>query len=356
MSVNHAAMKLGRLPAKFDKRVPEFSRYLKSALPPAPPSTKWREAVSEWGLMGNDTLGNCTAASKIHDLQLWTSNASKEATLTAADAIKFYSQTTGYIEGDPSTDQGGIMLDVLNWWLKNDLAGHKIDAYATLDFNNRANIRDAVWLLGLADIGVNLPITAQTQEDWVLTPDGLKGDGEPASWGRHDCTIVDYDENWCYIATWGIIKRASWEWVHSYCEEAYAILSKEWLKSTGNTPSGFDYESLVQDMAVLGDTSPLGGLRELTDDPVLLEFKWNDLTIDINQAAATWVVGLLATALATHGYLNDSGIQTWIGVAAAAFATWSHLTTIHKMNWTTADFVQAISDVVDIIQRSKKPH
>lgn len=354
MAVDHSTCKLGRLPAKFDTRVPEFSRYLKAALPPAPASTKWREAVSEWGVLGNDELGNCTAASKCHDIQIWTANASKEANLTTSDAIKFYSQTTGYDPNDPSTDQGGIMLDVLNWWLKHDLAGHKIDAFATLDFNNRANIRDAVWLCGLADIGVNLPIAAQTQDDWVIPPEGLKGDGEPRSWGGHDCTIVDYDENWCYIATWGIIKRASWEWVAAYTEEAYAILSKEWLKSTGKTPSGFDYNTLIRDMEALTQ-DPICKIQEATadEDPVLLDLTWHDVTISLHEAAATWALGIVATALAAYGHFDTSSYTTWLGAAGALYATWRNLTRVHRMNVSTQDLVNAAAEVIDILMRKR---
>lgn len=352
--VNHANCKLGRQPARFDSRVPEFSRYLKAALPAAPASTNWRAAVSEWNMLANDTLGDCTAASKCHAIQLWTANASKEARLTDADAIKFYSQTTGYDPNDPSTDQGGVMLDVLSWWLKHDLSGHKIDAFAALDFNSRANLRDAVWLCGLADIGVNLPIAAQTQDDWVLTSDGLKGDGEPRSWGGHDCTIVDYDENWCYIATWGIIKRASWDWIHAYTEEAYAILSREWLKSTGKTPSGFDYDTLIQDMEAF-TPDPISKIQEATpdDDPVLLDLTWKDITISLHEASATWVLGLISTALAAYGQFDTSYVSTWLGVTGALFATWAHLTRVHSMNVSTKQLVEVAAEVIDILMRKR---
>ena len=352
---DHSAYKLGRKPARFDPRIPEFGHYLTTQLPPSPPVCDWTQRVADWRMLKNDVEGDCTSAGCGHQIMGWSANASTQAAITDQDAESFYSASCGYDPSNQDTDQGGVELDVLTYWHKNGYAGHKLDAFASLDVGNRTNVKDAIWILGGVYIGVNLPISAQNQEQWQVPSQGLTGDGAPGSWGGHCVVCLGYTDQYVAFVSWGKVMTMTWDFWNSYVEEAWGLVSKEWLKANGVSPSGFKYDDLISDMKAIGST-PLDNLRDVSDDPILLEFKWNELTIDIKQAAATWVVGLLASALAAHGYINDSGLQTWAGVAAVAFATWSHLTTIHKMNWTTADFVGAISDVIDIIQRSKKQH
>jgi len=37
-------------------------------------------------------------------------------------------------------------------------------------------------------------------------------------------------------------------WFEKYCSEAYALVSKDWLKSSGIAPSGFDLAALESDL------------------------------------------------------------------------------------------------------------
>ena len=350
---DHSAMKLGRKPARFDPRVPQFARYLTARLPATPASCNWSFKVPEWKMLANDRLGDCTAAGCGHAIQTWTANASSEADITDPETISFYSETCGYDPNNPNSDGGGVELDVLSWWLKNDFAGHKLDAFAALDIGNQTNIKDAIWLTGCVYLGVNLPLSAQDQDIWDIPPEGLTGNGTPKSWGGHCVIACGYNDKGLTVITWGQPKLMTWSFYHAYVEEAWALLSKEWISASGIAPSGFLYEDLILDMAALGDTNPMDRLRDASDDPVLMEFHWRDITININQAAATWVIGLISAALATHGYLNDSTVQTWAGSAAMLFATWLHLTKIQHSNISTRQLVDAVSEIIDVLQRRK---
>jgi hypothetical protein len=45
-------------------------------------------------------------------------------------------------------------------------------------------------------------------------------------------------------------------WFEKYCSEAYALISKDWLRSNGVSPSGFDLAALERDLgAVSGQPS-----------------------------------------------------------------------------------------------------
>ena len=65
----------------------------------------------------NDSLGDCTAAGAGHIMGIWRGYAGTTIRLLPADqVIQFYSQTTGYVPGNPATDQGGDEVTVLNSW------------------------------------------------------------------------------------------------------------------------------------------------------------------------------------------------------------------------------------------------
>jgi hypothetical protein len=47
--------------------------------------------------------------------------------------------------------------------------------------------------------------------------------------------------------TWGALQKMTWSFWEAYCEEAYAILSKDYL--TGKkTPQGFSTQQLQADL------------------------------------------------------------------------------------------------------------
>ena len=51
--------------------------------------------------------------------------------------------------------------------------------------------------------------------------------------------------------TWGTVKHMTWAWFEKYCSEAYALVSKEWLKASGVSPSGFDLAALEADLKIV---------------------------------------------------------------------------------------------------------
>jgi hypothetical protein len=152
----------------------------------------------------NDVVGDCTCACAGHMIEQWTTY-SKGVPFTPTDqqVIAAYSAITGY---DPSTgnnDDGAAILDVLNYWRKTGVAGHRIMAFATLDPSSRAEVEDSVFLFGNCYLGVQLPVTAQNQTVWAVPPGGATGPGAPGSWGGHANPVVAYDQRGLTVVTWG---------------------------------------------------------------------------------------------------------------------------------------------------------
>ena len=54
--------KLGRKAIKTDSRTLALGRYLTPAVPPPPAAADWTKGIARWGMMLNDTLGDCTIA------------------------------------------------------------------------------------------------------------------------------------------------------------------------------------------------------------------------------------------------------------------------------------------------------
>lgn len=246
---DHSKMRLGRRSARRDERTPLFASYAK-ALPPAPAAVNWAPSIASFGMMGNDALGDCTAAAAAHAVQTWTFAAKNaEVTLPDSGVISFYSSTTGYRPGDPSTDQGGVEADVLAWWHKNTLSGHSLDAFAAVNPQDAGEVKNAIALMGGVYLGVALPVSAQTQSIWDVPAGGTSGDGAPGSWGGHAIWAFAYDASHVYCITWGQVKAMTWKFFSAYMEEAWALYSKDWIAATGKAPSGFDAQALLADMS-----------------------------------------------------------------------------------------------------------
>ena len=242
-------MMLGKRPPKHDMRIPLLSNYI-GQLPPAPLQRDLTGAILSPLL--NDRLSCCTISTIGHILRTWSRATGTVILVSDQDILLAYERACGYNPKDPNTDQGGVETDVLTYWLNNTIAGRKLAAFAALQPNSHEDIRDAVWLFGGCYTGFDLPISCQSQDVWSVPPGGPAGDAARGSWGGHAVPIVAYNPRGVTVITWGTYKQVTWEFVDAYMDEAYALLSHDWIKpETGISQSGFHFESLQRDIGVL---------------------------------------------------------------------------------------------------------
>lgn len=242
-------MKLGRKAIKTDRRTLKLCNYLTPGLPPPPPAVDWTKGIVAWGVMLNDTLGNCTIAGCGHAVQVWTANTGREVTVPNETIEKYYEKWDGYVPGEPSTDTGGIELDVLNDWRKHGFAGNKLTAFADPSSGNLTEIRQSIALFGGVYIGLALPLTAQKQEVWDVVANG-GADAKPGSWGGHCVFVPKYDETGFTCITWGAPRKMTISFWSEYCDEAHTLLSPDWIAAKGS-PSGFNQAQLLADLKVI---------------------------------------------------------------------------------------------------------
>ena len=139
--------KTGKLPKVTDERTLQLARYLPAApaLPAPPPSVDYSAAVTAWGMMGNDRVGDCALAGMGHADLLWAANAERRRLrITTAMVIAAYSKVTGYVPGDASTDRGTALLDALRFWHKQGIDRQTVRAFVEVDPRDTENVRRTI--------------------------------------------------------------------------------------------------------------------------------------------------------------------------------------------------------------------
>ena len=250
--------KLGCKPRRIDTRTLRFAKYLvASALPPAPASCDWTtKAAPDWGMMVNDQIGDCTIASAGHAIQTWSAQNGSEVTLDDSAIVAAYSAVSGYDPTTGANDNGAVELDVLNYWRNTGIGGRKLGAYAAVMPSSASEVKEAIWLMGGVYMGVALPAAVQGRPRWLIPNSHWQRrlpQWQPGSWGGHAVFCNAYNANWIQCITWGKKLLISWGFWNAYVQEAYALLSSEWVNDTTFklAPSGFDLATLQSDLGAL---------------------------------------------------------------------------------------------------------
>jgi len=247
------SLKLGKHPPKFDVRTLQFGAYITKGLPAPPDSVDYAKAVPTWPMMGNDKYGDCTCAAAGHMIEEWTANTGTEKTVPDAQILATYKHFAGN-----NADAGANMLDVLKYWRKTGIGGDKILAFAQLQPKSTIQAMDAISMFASCYIGVALPDFAVVPgkfltTPWVVPPQGPVGKAARNPKNGHCIPAVGYDQRNLYVVTWGALKMMSWEFYQAYMDEAFAVLSDDWIETkVGKAPNGFDLAALKKDLAQVG--------------------------------------------------------------------------------------------------------
>lgn len=230
-------MKYGRLAAVRPLGLRDLIGYLRDPLAPGPTAVQ-PPSVAEWGMLGNDQLGDCTIAGAAH---LRMANAAENneplPTFTTNEVESIYLGLTG------GQDTGLNEAQVLQTWSTSGLFGSTIAGYAPVDHRNASELRSVVAAFGGSYLGVVVPAPAQQQfaagQPWDLT--GTAADRQIE--GGHCVPAVGYDDYFVYVVTWGAIQKATWPWMATYLEEAWAVVTPE--------DDLVDHDALAADLARL---------------------------------------------------------------------------------------------------------
>jgi hypothetical protein len=274
MSFNKSNVKLGKGKAVVDPKMLKLKKYLKvsplptplPALPNPPAQASWitnLAAAEALPMYLNDQLGDCVIAAMGHMLQQWNFYAEHPWQPTDAQVLAEYEAIGGYVPGQPNTDNGCVITTALQYWQTTGFAGHEIVTSLSLDMNDIAagdfdEVQLAISLFGNVMIGVQLPLSAENQTAWIVGDGGPNagGNNAPGSWGGHCVPLVAGSPLTKTCVTWGSVLKMSNNFFMDYCDEAYAIVTTDWLESTQASPSQLDLQQLETDLNALGQEWP----------------------------------------------------------------------------------------------------
>lgn len=255
--------KSGKLAYVNDPRNLKFKDYLDTSVLPALPKgpignltvVNQISASPGWGMLMNDSLGDCAIAGPEHETMLLTDEGVALAKFKDANAQADYSAVSGYNPKDPSSDVGCQISDVLSYRQKKgliDAAGvrHQIGAYVQLDQTVQNEILMGIYLFGCVGIGIEFPDSAMTQFNNGQVWDVVKG---ATIEGGHYVPVVYFDGTYFYCITWGAVQKMTIAFFKKYCDEAWIALSQDFMKN-GVSPLGFNLAALQADVTAITGT------------------------------------------------------------------------------------------------------
>src|ERR1051325_3587018 len=221
----HKIFKLGKAPAKKDRRNLKFATVLRETAPKLPSSYDFdtTHAGIPTPMFANDVHGDCVIAGRAHQtLRFEDIEQGSVLMITDKEVLKEYFKETG------GPDIGLVVLDSLNEWRhkgwKVGKHNYKIQAFAEIDFRKNDEVRQAVFADVGVGLGIQLPNSAkaqiQTGQPWDVT---TGPDSAPGSWGGHYVYVSGYTPSGPVCVTWGRKQQMTWAWLDKYCDEAYAI-------------------------------------------------------------------------------------------------------------------------------------
>lgn len=249
-------VKTGKLPKKVDPRTLQFRTYAATTLIPPAQAHNGGE-VKNAGMLGNDELGDCAEAAAGHAEECWHDRDSGgQLELTEAQAVAMYSAVTGYVQGDSSTDQGTVLLDLLNSWRKTSYYVSAIDAFVEVSATDTTEHQLAIAFFGVSYVGLELPDSVLPTASGIVpfTVDPTTGGANAPNPNNGHCIILtgyDAAKDMFWGLTWGVIIPVSGAFVRGCCDEAYAILSPQWTAKAGRSPSGFNTDQLFADLSLI---------------------------------------------------------------------------------------------------------
>lgn len=219
--------------------------YYRASLPAPKQTVDFSSKVKAWPMYGNDRLGDCTWAGAAHSEGAVSTYArGNEVVFTDAEVTGPYNRMS-------PNDTGCMMSDVVNAMVTDGIAGNKWVAGAQMRSYDELALNQALQLFGTVYLGI---MCTQSMQDQFANGEVL--DYVPGSrvLGGH-CIVLQAIEPLARgdytVVTWGQAVRCTRTFLSTYIEEAWAVLSKNWLELNGHTISGLDVQALRSDMEAL---------------------------------------------------------------------------------------------------------
>lgn len=244
-------MLLGRAKSSNDSRMLHMHDYVSVDALPIPPVHDMFDSTAVWPMLANDRFNCCTSAAAGHMVHHWTAANQRSIFLTDKDIITAHARlTSDHLMTCVS------MADALKFWRKIGIGHHRIHSFVSVGRPRQADLCAAIYVFGGAYVGLDLPNFAYTGDPrqiadipWQIPTSVSMQDSEPQTSNGHCVAAIGYDDRFVYAVTWGRLKMMTWEFFLRYVDEAYAVLSTDWVQHNLECPSGFDIRTLNKDLS-----------------------------------------------------------------------------------------------------------
>jgi hypothetical protein len=241
---------LGKLPPDFSRPRLLLGPHLKSIAFDYPPADDNITQVPSYPMYANDRYGDCVWAMTGHAIQAWTLLGQRsEVTLSEDDIIAAYSAVTGFDPATGANDNGTVMQDAMEYWVKTGVGGRKILAFAQVDHTDLEEVKAAIHVFGSVLVGFNFPKVAWSQFDQGRPWDVTSNDG--AIQGGHAIHVGGYEDGATKLTTWGKVTGMTWAFWNKYVDECWVAITQDWLDAQGHNPEGVDLHGLGEDFSQL---------------------------------------------------------------------------------------------------------
>ena len=260
MTDNHPRYRLGRRrpdPARASRTL-KVRDYLPRSLYP-PQSVDHFSKVTDWGMYGNDTWGDCGPTGVANSRKLITAYlAGTEQSPSQEDVYSLYAlQNPGFSQdtsqpGGPQ-DQGVDLQTMCEQLISHGIGSTKALGFASVNVNDLDEIRECITLFGCVLLGVDLENAQQDQTD----------DGGPwtykasAEWGGHCVMTGRFTPELTDVITWAEVIGMTGSFDKAQLDEGFVVIWPEHLDLPGFTEH-VDLKQLAEDYkALTGRTFPV---------------------------------------------------------------------------------------------------
>lgn len=217
--------------------VPKVFGHVRRAAPPG-----------GWGMLGNNINGDCVLAGAAHEVMTWAwATGQAIPSFTPANVLKQYFELTG------GQDKGLDPIATAKWRASTGLTDasggvHKVKAFGSI--GSRSDLELAVYLYGVAGVGLALPDSAEQQFTDGRPWGDLSADPNHKNGHYVPCVGKNSQGN-LMVVTWGKLQAMTPDYFDKYAVGALVFFSREYLLATGKSPEAFDEAQLDADLAAL---------------------------------------------------------------------------------------------------------
>jgi hypothetical protein len=245
--------KLGAAPHPDDPHDFKAKAFMGPALPLAKVGYAHDLWTNQWGMLGNDRVGDCVFAGGAHEQMIFAYSGGHLVTFTDQGVLGDYSAVTGYDPRNPATDQGTDPVQAANYRRHVGLVDavgvrHQIGAFALLDAGNWTEMLQALRFGEAISFCFDVPESAMQQfsqgHRWSYVGDrNIIG-------GHYVCTAARPGVSVAEAVTWGERQQFTRKFFEKYNSLGIVYFSPEMLKG-GKSPEGLDVAAINQALAQL---------------------------------------------------------------------------------------------------------